>query len=123
VTRSADWAAGSDGVLSACIGRITPRLLCLPVQSTSECKTRGEERWHCGPRVAIQRCGQRQAWHVVAGMWTRLSLWAHLCLLPSARGAADAHNSQPMPWHDAVPCPCEAVACEQPFYDASLGMG
>jgi hypothetical protein len=50
VTRSADWAAGNDGVLSACIGRITPRVLCLPVQSTSERQTRGAEPWHCPPR-------------------------------------------------------------------------
>src|SRR5262249_15973826 len=60
-------------------GSVTQRVLCLPIRSTSECKTRGEERWHCGPRVALQRCGQRQAWQAGAGRWTRLSLWAHLC--------------------------------------------
>src|SRR5262249_47038201 len=47
------------------------------------------------------------------------SLWAHLCFLPSARGAADAQNAPPIPCHDAVPCACEAVACEHPFCDAS----
>ncbi len=31
-------------------GSVTKRLLCLPVQSTYECKTRGEEQWHCPPR-------------------------------------------------------------------------
>jgi len=30
-------------------GSVTKRLLCIPVQSTYECKTRGEERWHCPP--------------------------------------------------------------------------
>jgi hypothetical protein len=31
-------------------GSVTKRFLCIPVQSTYECKTRGEERWHCPPR-------------------------------------------------------------------------
>jgi hypothetical protein len=73
----------------------------------------------CGPPEVRAEAGVAGG----CGEVTRLSLWAHLCFLPSARGAADAHNSQPMPWHDAVPCACEAVACEQPFGDASLGMG
>jgi hypothetical protein len=39
---------------------LTQRLLCLPVESTSEDKTRGEEPWHWGPHGAIARGGQRQ---------------------------------------------------------------
>ena len=31
-------------------GSVTKRLLCIPIQSTYECKTRGEERWHCPPK-------------------------------------------------------------------------
>src|SRR5262249_29367857 len=31
-------------------GSVTKRLLCIPVQSPSACKTRGEEQWHCPPR-------------------------------------------------------------------------
>src|SRR5262249_5900644 len=42
-------------------GSVTKRLLCLPVQSTSECKRRGEKRGHWGPGMAIQGGGQRQA--------------------------------------------------------------
>ena len=34
----------------SCGGSITKKLLCIPVQSTSECKTRGEEQWPCPPR-------------------------------------------------------------------------
>jgi hypothetical protein len=39
---------------------------------------RREERsgGHCGPRMAIKRCGQRKAWHAVAGMWTRMGMGA-----------------------------------------------
>src|SRR5215471_11073600 len=33
-----------------CTGSVTKRLLCIPVLSTYECKTRGEEKWHCPPR-------------------------------------------------------------------------
>jgi hypothetical protein len=33
-------------------GSVSQRLLCIPVQSTSEGKTRGEERRHCPPRGA-----------------------------------------------------------------------
>jgi hypothetical protein len=29
---------------------VTKRLLCSPLQSTYECKTRREEQWHCPPR-------------------------------------------------------------------------
>jgi hypothetical protein len=106
-----DWAAFADAWRARYRpGSVTKRLLCLPVQSTSECKTRGEERWHGEPRVAIQRCGPRQAWQAGAGMWTSRSLGAPLCFLPSARGAADVHNSPPLPGHDAVPCTCEAAA-------------
>jgi hypothetical protein len=31
-------------------GSVTKRFLCIPVQSPYECKTRGEEQWHCPPR-------------------------------------------------------------------------
>ena len=31
-------------------GSVTKRFLCIPIQSTYECKTRGEEQWHCPPR-------------------------------------------------------------------------
>jgi hypothetical protein len=31
-------------------GSVTKGLLCIPVQRTYECKTRGEERRHCPPR-------------------------------------------------------------------------
>ena len=31
-------------------GSGTKRLLCIPVQSTYQYKTRGEEQWHCPPR-------------------------------------------------------------------------
>src|SRR4030095_985554 len=31
-------------------GSATKRLLCISVESTDECKTRGEEKWHCPPR-------------------------------------------------------------------------
>jgi hypothetical protein len=31
-------------------GSVTKRLLCISVESTYECKTRGEEPWHCPPR-------------------------------------------------------------------------
>src|SRR5712691_4083286 len=37
------------------LGSVTKRFLCIPVPSTYECKTRGEERLPCGPRVAIKR--------------------------------------------------------------------
>src|SRR6266446_5077787 len=32
------------------VGSVTKRLPCIPIQSTYECKTRGEEKWHCPPR-------------------------------------------------------------------------
>src|SRR5215468_10255463 len=32
------------------LGSVTKRLLCISVESTYECKTRGEEKWHCPPR-------------------------------------------------------------------------
>src|SRR5262249_23406735 len=35
--------------MSACLGSVTQRWLCLPVQSTSARQTRGEQ-WHCPPR-------------------------------------------------------------------------
>src|SRR5215471_15055857 len=45
------WCNASKGVrLSKGGGSVTKRFLCIPVQSTSECKTRGEEQWHCPPR-------------------------------------------------------------------------
>jgi len=31
-------------------GSVTKRFLCIPIQSTYECKTRGEEQWHGPPR-------------------------------------------------------------------------
>jgi len=31
-------------------GSVTKRLLYISVQSIYECKTRGEEQWHCPPR-------------------------------------------------------------------------
>jgi hypothetical protein len=31
-------------------GSVTKRVLCIAVESTYECKTRGEEPWHCPPR-------------------------------------------------------------------------
>src|SRR4029450_11592021 len=31
-------------------GSVTKRLLCIALQSTYKCKTRGEEQWHCPPR-------------------------------------------------------------------------
>jgi hypothetical protein len=48
-------------------GSVTQRFLGTPVPSIYECKTRGEERLPCGPRVAIKRCGQSKAWHAVTG--------------------------------------------------------
>jgi len=60
-------------------GSVTKRFLCIPVQSTYECKTRGKERWHCGPRVAIERCGQSKAWYAVAGTWTGMNIGAVGC--------------------------------------------
>src|SRR5215510_4020982 len=37
------WYIPSDG-------SVTKRVLCIPLQSTYECKTRGEEQWPCPPR-------------------------------------------------------------------------
>jgi hypothetical protein len=48
-------------------GNVTKRFLGTPIPSIYECKTRGEERLPCGPRVAIKRCGQSKAWHAVTG--------------------------------------------------------
>jgi hypothetical protein len=31
-------------------GSVTQRFLCIPVQSTTECTTRGKEPWHCPPK-------------------------------------------------------------------------
>jgi len=46
-----DLAPQGFGTLTAPIaGSVTKRLLCLPGQSPNECKTRGEEGWHCPPR-------------------------------------------------------------------------
>jgi hypothetical protein len=50
VTRFADRTPSLPASLSAWIGSGTQRLLCLPVQSTSERQTRGEEQWHGPPR-------------------------------------------------------------------------
>ena len=36
--------------LQSCGGSVTKRFLGIPVQSTYECKTRGEGKWHCPPR-------------------------------------------------------------------------
>jgi hypothetical protein len=30
-------------------------------------RARREERWHYGSQVAVARCGEGQAWHLVAG--------------------------------------------------------
>src|SRR5882672_109860 len=36
--------------VSCPLGSVTKRVLCIPVQSTYECKIRGEEQWHYPPR-------------------------------------------------------------------------
>jgi 6-phosphofructokinase 1 len=63
----------NDPMISSVDGSVTKRLLCIPVRSTYQCKTRGKERWHCPPR-----------------------------------GEADEHNSQSIPWQDALPYAFEA---------------
>src|SRR5215831_2836914 len=41
-----------DSSLAPCsvVGSVTKRLLCISGESTDECKTRGEEQWHCPSR-------------------------------------------------------------------------
>jgi hypothetical protein len=63
---------------------LTQRLLCLPVESTYEYKTRGEEQGHWGPHGAIARGGQRQGGYAGAGtgMCVGAAGWALSTYLP-----------------------------------------
>ena len=46
------------------LGSVTKRLLCIPVQRPEECKTQGEERWHCPPRgEADAQTSPSMLWH------------------------------------------------------------
>src|SRR5215813_2603491 len=58
------------------LGSVTKRLLCIPVESPYECKTRGEERGRRGPRAARARCGKSKALHTVAETGTGMGAGA-----------------------------------------------
>jgi hypothetical protein len=88
---------------------VTQRFLCIPIPRISACKTGGEGRGPCGPRVAITRHGQSKAWHAGAGIGTSLDMGERVVLvrssilLPPPRGQTDWQNVPPMPWQDAFP--------------------
>jgi hypothetical protein len=96
-------------------GSVTKRLLCTPVESIYEYKTRGEEQWHCGPHGAIAR-GAETGVICCGGAGDRQKRWrsgvsscAHPFFLPPPRGEADAQNVPPIPAPDALLCAFGAV--------------
>jgi len=96
-----------DASLAYWDGSVTKRLLCIPVESTYACKTRGEvalwvTRGHREGRTEIDVARGGEDGDGYRRWGSGLSSCAHPFLLPPPRGEADAQTSQPMPCQEAL---------------------